>query len=723
MGQFRGRQKAIHQARRFRRWALATALVASLVWPPSLSPLAAQGPLPPPPGLNGNAANELGAIDPLLLKKLSKPGGITLKSTTLPEALTSISANWGVNIVMGDEIQGQVSGVFQDAPLHEILDAILLSNGYSYRPVGQTLVVMKLKDLGDNNPLFETVTIPIQFAKPDDILNGVKILASPQGKLQTIGSARMLLVTDFPDHVARIRAFAKRLDEAAGANGGGPGGADGSGGKMEVLNFHPQFVEAKFLKESVTAILSKEGKCAVMDLDNRVVVYDYPSQLKKIYEALLQMDVPRTQVRITAYIYDLNLQDVENLGVNWSNAFKGRHDVAGAPQTQFAVDSITQAAVAAGATNGALTFVNLSHNVDLTAVVQALQTCNNSRLLADPNVSVYDGETASFSSVTEIPYQQLTETAQGGNIGTTAFREAGVKLQVIPRIADDGTIRMECNPSFSRLSGYTPDANPEPIIDRREAKTTVRVANGQTFVIGGLRTRTDVRNNTGVPGLKDIPWLGWLFRSHSTTTTETELIVFIKPEIIQVDYQGNAREHCAEATARCGLDYVPRAQGCNCNGEPPLPIGPQGEAIHCQNPGPMDGHLEQLPPPVPNEAKQPAAAPEIRPPTVSLGAPANASSANPSFSQDNSADRTTASPVHSSAAATPRSGGINWSSSLANQRGFEALPALSQITPREGSPGRAGASAPAIRTASRPPSAGFEALPPLDSTSRPGPYR
>src|SRR5581483_4191830 len=147
----------------------------------------------------------------VLLNKLSSLGDISLKNTTLPEAMSSISGTWHINIVMGDEIQGQVSGVFQKAPLHEVLDSILLSNGYSYRPVGQTLVVMKLKDLGDNNPLFETTTIPVVNGKPDEILNGVKILASPQGKLQAIASARCLLVTDFPDHVARIRTFAKKL--------------------------------------------------------------------------------------------------------------------------------------------------------------------------------------------------------------------------------------------------------------------------------------------------------------------------------------------------------------------------------------------------------------------------------------------------------------------------------------------------------------------------------
>ena len=559
--------------------------------------------------------------------------------------------------------------------------------------------------------------------------------------------------------MSRIRTFAKKLDEV-GSDGQGTG-ADG-GGRMQVLNFRPQFVEAKFLKDSVTAMLSKEGKVASMDLDNRVVVYDYPSQLKIIQQALKQLDVPRTQVRITAYIYDLNMQDVLNLGVNWNNAFKGRHDAAGAAQTTATVASVTEAVAAAGATNGALTFVNMSHNVDLTAVVSALQTCSNSRLLADPSVSVYDGEAALFSSVTEIPYQQLTQTGQGGNIGTTSFREAGVKLQVTPRIADDGTIKLECTPSFSRLAGYTPDANPQPIIDRREAKTMVRVANGQTLVIGGLRTRTDVRNNTGVPGLKDLPCIGWLFRSRAVTTSETELIVFIKPEIICVDYRGRPREQTASATVNCGLDYVPRAAGCNACGMPTLPIGCQGQAIHTSPYGeyeevPVGSPIVELPKaanppasdvtkpampevskpilpgaskPVMPEAAKPATGPILRQPDGYVAKPPDptkryqppvVAQGTGNYGTGNYAPayQPPAAPVPAPAAWPPRAPQV-----AARGAGFEPLPAFEQAPPRAGEAVQPRTPMSDIeRTANRPAPPRFENLPVIDGSNSRGVLR
>src|SRR6185295_12407826 len=100
------------------------------------------------------------------------------------------------------------------------------------------------------------------------------------------------------------------------------------------------------------------------------------------------------------------------------------------------------------------TFMNLSKNFDITAVAQCMQGAKDARLLADPNALVLENEEAEFEKVSEIPYQQLTQTQQGGAIGTTAFKKAGITLHVRPKIASDGIIRMEVRPEFSRLTGF-----------------------------------------------------------------------------------------------------------------------------------------------------------------------------------------------------------------------------------------------------------------------------
>ena len=547
------RDAASWPARSACRWSLLVAMIfsAGLVWQFSSVSRTAFAQLDPPRmrGIDQNTN-----YDPFLAEKLAQPGDLTLRKTALPEALFAIGELWGLNLVVGEEIQGQVNCDFQNAPLREILNTVLLSNGYSYRPFGRSLVIVRMADMGDVNPLFETATIPVRYGDPVDLLEGASVFNSPRGKTKAIPSARSLLVVDYPDRVALIRDFVQGLNQSSNSNA-----TDSAGGELQTLQLQPQFVPALMMKDALGAVLSKEGKVIVIDGENRVVVVDYPYFLRLARQVMEHVDRPRPQVRITAYIYDVGLQDYETLGLNWSNTLKGNPVTNGTPNSSWAIDSLTKVPFADGAVGGAMTFFNMSEHFDLRATINALNTCKDSRLLADPNVVVVDNETATVAIVSEIPFQQLTQTQQGGNIGTTAFREAGVKLNVLPRIAEDGTIQMVVEPEFSRLTGFTPESQ-QPIIDRRTAKTTVRVMNGQTLVIGGLRQRTDVGTFNGIPLLKDIPYLGILFRSRETDVRESELIVFIQPEIVNYAEALRCRESAALGTSHKYLDQIPMGQ-------------------------------------------------------------------------------------------------------------------------------------------------------------------
>ena len=120
---------------------------------------------------------------------------------------------------------------------------------------------------------------------------------------------------------------------------------------------------------------------------------------------------------------------------------------------------------------------------------------------------------------------------------------------------------MIVEPEFSRLAGFTPQDN-QPIIDTRKATTTVRVANRQTLVLSGLRQRSDTGEFNGIPFLKDVKYVGPLFRSRDTNVRESELIVFIMPEIVGYDEELDCREAAALETIDCRLDAIPPAEGC-----------------------------------------------------------------------------------------------------------------------------------------------------------------
>lgn len=593
------------------------AALASAAWgqgPTRLPPL--DVPLPPPVvAVPGPALGPAPAGAPIAEARLAAPpadnvdletklrerGDLVLSDTTLRQALFTISESWHINLVVGEDVSGQVNGNFKNAPLHEILHSLLFANGYGYRVVGQGLVVMKLDTLGDSNPLFVTDAILLRSLKPEDVVEGANLLRSPQGKITAIPAARTLMVVDLPERILAIRNFVRQLDDSTAASAGPAAG----GMERQVAQFTPQFVKALTLKESLEAILSKDGKAIIIEDENRAIVVDYPPNLALAERVMRDLDIARPQVRITAMIYDISLEDLERLGINWHHAVKGNSLTAeGTPDAMWAVDSLTTVPVSAGTPAASMTFMSLSRNFDIGATLNALCQAKDAQLLADPSVTVVDREPATIQIVTEIPYQQLTQTQQGGNIGTTAFREAGVTLKVIPFISSDNTVQMVVTPTFSRLTGFTNGGNPQPIIDKRQAETTVRVLNQQWLVIGGLRQRTAVKDDRAVPGLSAIKGLGKLFKSYDYSFRESELVVFLMPELVTPAYRGREREQVVEKAAEGWLDETPVAPtilgqgtvGCpNCG-----KVGCKGCGKHWQpwQPDPREptAQSENLPP-------------------------------------------------------------------------------------------------------------------------------
>lgn len=510
-------------------------------------------------GLQGPGTPSKPAAPTSLGETLLRRGNLTLRNSTIEGALFTISETWGVNVVVGENVKGTVSGIFEQAPLREVLDSILLANGYSYRAVGNSLVVQSTNDVGTANPLFRSLTIPIKHGDVKEIVAGAKLLVSEKGKVAALESAHSILIVDYADRVASVAEFVARVDNAAGKKMGGM--PANSYNRMDVAYFHTQFIPAENAREPILAVLSKLGRVAIMPLENRLLVVDHTQNIQMVRHVLERIDRPRPQVRITSLIYDISLQDVEKLGLNWNSSGKGNNlDTDGVPQQALTLDTVTLKPFDVGATSGAFTIKSLTRNFDITAVLLALQTADDARLLANPNVTVMDNELAEWKSVSEIPYQQLSQTSFGGQIGTTAFKEAGITLRVKPRIAADGTIEMFVEPEFSRLAGFTPKEN-QPIIDSRKASTTVRVANRQTLVLGGLRQRTDTGEFNGIPLLKDLRIIGPAFRSRDTNVRESELIVFIMPEIISFDDPPMQRQFAAQETVLCKLGQIPEGEG------------------------------------------------------------------------------------------------------------------------------------------------------------------
>jgi len=236
----------------------------------------------------------------------------------------------------------------------------------------------------------------------------------------------------------------------------------------------------------------------------------------KVVNLTTLADPGRRQVLVRARIVEVNRGAMERLGVNWGQIQTG--EFRDQP-ILFQVEGPNPANV-----------------YKIGAQVDALINDDLARVLSEPNLLVNDGATATMLAGGEIP---IPVPQTGGAVGsvTIEYKKYGVELIITPRILPGGQqIELAVNPIASSLdyaNALTMSGFNIPALRKREAKTTVTVADGQTLIIGGLVQRDQSRNISKIPILGDLPIIGQLFRHKEFKEGKTELVILVTPEIMK----------------------------------------------------------------------------------------------------------------------------------------------------------------------------------------------
>jgi general secretion pathway protein D len=174
-------------------------------------------------------------------------------------------------------------------------------------------------------------------------------------------------------------------------------------------------------------------------------------------------------------------------------------------------------------------------NNDFSATITAAATDNRINVLSRPRIQTSHAVTANLQIGDTVPY--VTGTYFGGLNGQASSQYqqtfVGINLQVTPLINPDGLVVMDITQDVQQLGTPTIiDNNPVPTTTKRTAQAKVSVKDRDTIILGGFISSTKSKSKSGVPLLKDIPVLGWLFRSTSDSNKRTELIVLIRPTVL-----------------------------------------------------------------------------------------------------------------------------------------------------------------------------------------------
>ncbi len=399
-----------------------------------------------------------------------------------------------LNIITSDSVTGNITLRLKDVPWDQALDIILQTRGLDMRKTGNVIWIAPSDELATREKL------ALEAAKQIDDLE------------QT-----------------HTESFQMNYQKAADVQ--------------------------KLLSDPTQRMLSKRGSAVVDARTNTLFVQDTPSRLEEVRKLIAKIDVPVRQVMIEARIVEANDTFSKNLGARLGyhdNLANGGHKLLGDYNTRFTFGGgLADTGFHTGQTSTTPDFLANSTSVNLPAAglnsftagqfsfilfdnamtrflnleISALEADGKGKVVSSPRVLTADQVEAVIEQGTEIPYQQATSSGATA----VAFRKANLSLKVKPQITPDGNVIMTLDVNKDQPGTTTPAGVQ---ISTKHVKTEVLVENGGTVVIGGIYEQSDRTDITKIPVLGDMPLLGWMFKNNQTSTSKTELLVFITPRIV-----------------------------------------------------------------------------------------------------------------------------------------------------------------------------------------------
>jgi general secretion pathway protein D len=275
---------------------------------------------------------------------------------------------------------------------------------------------------------------------------------------------------------------------------------------------------------------------------NALVIRTAPPNFPVLQETIDQLDVRPPQVLLEVLIAEVELDRASQYGVNWQLFSQelvsgdSSRGITGAYGAQVFNDTALNPLGGLG-----IRVVSMA-NVSVRAIVQALASRNKVKVLSTPRVLALNNEEARILVGSQVPFNSSIQTGLNVVVAQQVqFQSVGTQLTIVPTVNQDGYVTFRMLQEVSQLTNQVvQSALDAPIISTREAETSAIVKNGNTIIIGGLIGETQSVAQSGVPILQDIPLLGGLFRSRSSSRQRTELAIFVTPHVVFNDEQADS---------------------------------------------------------------------------------------------------------------------------------------------------------------------------------------
>lgn len=304
------------------------------------------------------------------------------------------------------------------------------------------------------------------------------------------------------------------------------------------------YADAAKLKENLATFLTEKGEgkalgsVLVDEHSNSLIIQAIRRDLVRMVDIIARLDQPTPQILIEAHIVETTRTTARDLGIKWGGLYA---DIGSG--SSYAISSEALNSNPADVTSGtAINFpADLVDNIGLTlgfaasdsdgnllsVQLAALEQEGKLNILSSPSITTLDNQTALIESGEESPYQ----TVEDGDV-KIEYKKAVLSLEVTPHVIAGKTLKMEIKTTKDELD-FTNQVQGNPTVITKRAETKVILFDGQTTVIGGLSKERSDNSESGIPFLKDMPLLGYLFKGTSRDSDMEEVLIFITPHILK----------------------------------------------------------------------------------------------------------------------------------------------------------------------------------------------
>ena len=422
----------------------------------------------------------------VLLDEADEKIDLNFQSASLTNILRIFSEISGFNIIIADQVKGNVNIKLHSVPWNQAFKIILDNHQLAIRCIG------------------------------DNIINVV-----PLADIEKEIAAQ-----------AAIRTAAEKEEALK---------------KAAAINSEAMITEVKRINYGLISDISKsldpfksEGGHIIVDKrTNTFILTDLRANIEKMLWSIEIMDKKTPQILIESRIVEVSKDYSKELGIQWglTGSFVPSVKITDASGQQGVGNTLVNLGTASTATSGVGIIVgNILSGLDLDIKLSALESDRRGRILSTPKIMTTDNHTAKISSGRQIPFQT---TSQEGT--QTDFVDAALSLEVTPHVTSDGNVLLDIK-ATKNAAAFANVASTDnlPTVTTNEAISQVIVQNGGTTVLGGIFERTITGVEQKVPFFSEIPFLGWLFKNTDDADTVSELLIFITPTIV-MDNKGTIR--------------------------------------------------------------------------------------------------------------------------------------------------------------------------------------